>query len=117
MDLEAEAARLDKLSPEARATELIRRATRALVPGGQLVLADYFADDRRTANPFAVQMGLTMLASTERGGMLTHGQVRGWLHDAGLQAIRLLEPIGFNQVFVADAPRSRPATPETRSPT
>jgi hypothetical protein len=33
--------------------------------------------------------------------MLTHGQVHGWLVAAGLVAIRLLEPIGFNQVYVA----------------
>ena len=90
---------------EELATSLIGRAVRGLVPGGQLVLADYFADNERKNNPFAVQMGLTMLASTTRGGILTHRQVRGWLVDAGLESIRLLEPIGFNQVFVASAPR------------
>lgn len=89
---------------EERARRLIDRGVAALAPGGQLVLADYFADNDRKHNPFGVQMGLTMLASTERGGMLTHAQVHGWLRDAGLQAIRVLEPIGFNQVFVATAP-------------
>jgi SAM-dependent methyltransferase len=86
---------------EARATALVRRAAEALRPGGQLVLADYFADNDRRHNPFGVQMGMTMLAATRRGGMLTHGQVHGWLVAAGLVAIRLLEPIGFNQVYVA----------------
>jgi SAM-dependent methyltransferase len=85
---------------EARATALIRRAAAALRPGGQLVLADYFADNDRKHNPFGVQMGMTMLAATRRGGMLTHRQVHGWLVAAGLAAIRLLEPIGFNQVYV-----------------
>ncbi|MCU1399992.1 MAG: putative methyltransferase, partial [Acidimicrobiales bacterium] len=89
---------------EARATSLIARAMQALAPGGQLVLADYFADNDRKFNPFGVQMGMTMLASTERGGMLTHAQVVGWLRDAGFEAIRLMEPIGFNQVYVAHAP-------------
>ena len=89
---------------EHRARRLIARAVSALRPGGQLLLADYFADNDRKHNPFGVQMGLTMLASTERGGMLTHAQVHGWLLDAGLQAIRVLEPIGFNQVFVATRP-------------
>jgi SAM-dependent methyltransferase len=84
-----------------RSIALIERAAAALVPGGQLILADYFADNARKFNPFGVQMGMTMLASTEHGGMLTHGQVSGWLRGAGLQAIRLLEPIGFNQVYVA----------------
>jgi len=90
---------------EERATALLGRAAAALVPGGQLVLADYFADNDRKHNPFGVQMGLTMLASTMRGGMLTHRQVHGWLGAVGLESIRLMEPIGFNQVYVASAPR------------
>jgi SAM-dependent methyltransferase len=89
---------------EARATALIGRAVQALRPGGQLVLADYFADNDRTHNPFGVQMGMTMLAATRRGGVLTHAQVHGWLVAAGLVSIRLLEPIGFNQVYVASTP-------------
>jgi hypothetical protein len=65
------------------------------------LLADYFADNDRKYNPFGVQMGLTMLANTERGGMLTNKQVSGWLRDASFEAIRLVEPIGFNHVYVA----------------
>ncbi len=85
----------------ARAQKLITRAVNALAPGGALILADYFADNERKHNPFGVQMGLTMLASTTRGAMLTHGQVCGWLRKEPLEAIRLIEPIGFNQVYVA----------------
>jgi SAM-dependent methyltransferase len=86
---------------DARARALVERAVDALAPGGQLVLADYFADNDRKHNPFGVQMGMTMLAATLRGGVLTHAQVYGWLQAAGLRAIRLLEPIPFNQVYVA----------------
>jgi SAM-dependent methyltransferase len=80
---------------------LIRRAHDALAPGGRLVLADYFPDETRKANPFGVLMGATMMASTERGFTFTHPQYVEWLRDAGFRPIRLLEPIGFNQVFVA----------------
>ena len=83
------------------AQKLIARAVTALAPGGMVILADYFADNERKHNPFGVQMGLTMLASTARGAMLTHGQVYDWLNGHPLEAIRLLEPIGFNQVYVA----------------
>ena len=69
-----------------------------------LILADYFADNDRKYNPFGVQMGLTMLANTQRGAMLTHKQVSLWLRNAGLEAIRLVEPIGFNHVYVAVKP-------------
>lgn len=87
-----------------RARSLVTRAFAALKPGGQVLLADYFADHERKHNPFGVQMGLTMLANTTRGGMLTNEQVCGWLRDAGFRAIRLLEPIGFNYVYVASRP-------------
>ena len=84
------------------ASRLIARAVAALRPGGRLLIADYFADNDRKLNAFGVQMGMTMLANTKRGRMLTHEQVHGWLSDQPLEAIRLLEPIGFNLVYVAN---------------
>jgi len=83
------------------APRLIARAAAALKPGGKLLVADYFADNERRLNGFGVQMGMTMLANTERGGALTHEQMQGWLAAQALEAIRLLEPIGFNPVYVA----------------
>ncbi len=90
-----------------RSRSLVHRAFDALKPEGQVLIADYFADNDRKFNPFGVQMGMTMLANTERGGMLTNAQVTGWLRDAGFEAARLIEPIGFNYVYVA----ARPAVP------
>lgn len=87
------------------APALVRRAHDALAPEGRLVLADYFCDDARIRTPFSVLMGTTMVASTERGTTFSHVQYVEWLRDAGFRPIRLLEPIGFNQVFVATKPR------------
>jgi len=87
-----------------RARALVQRAFAALKPGGQILIADYFADNDRKYNPFGVQMGLTMLANTQRGGMLTNAQVCGWLADAGFEQSRLIEPIGFNFIYVAAKP-------------
>jgi ubiquinone/menaquinone biosynthesis C-methylase UbiE len=87
-----------------RSRALVDRARSLLRPEGELVVADYFADPERKRQPFGVQMGMTMLANTRRGGRLTHAQVSGWLRDAGFEAVRLHEPIGFNHVFVASAP-------------
>jgi SAM-dependent methyltransferase len=87
------------------APALIRRAFDALAPDGRLIVADYFPDDARKANPFGVLMGATMMASTERGFTFTHGQYAAWLRDAGFRPIRMIEPIGFNQVFVGTKPR------------
>ena len=95
---------------DAGARSLVRRAFGALRPGGQLLLADYFADNDRKHNPFGVQMGLTMLANTAHGGTITNEQVAGWLRDAGFHDVRLLEPIGFNFVYVATRPLERRTT-------
>jgi SAM-dependent methyltransferase len=90
-----------------RAAALVRRAFAALRPGGSVLLADYFADDGRKFNPFGAHMGLTMAANTERGGLVTTSQASGWLRSAGFESIRLLEPIGFQFVYVADRPPPR----------
>jgi SAM-dependent methyltransferase len=72
----------------------------------RLLLADYFPDDARKANPFGVLMGATMMASTERGFTFTCGQYAGWLRTTGFRPVRLVEPIGFNQLFIATKPRA-----------
>ncbi len=90
---------------EAGARSLITRAFAALKPGGTLILADYFVDVERKFNPHAVIMGTTMMASTERGLCFTHEQFSEWIRKAGFGQLRLVEPIGFQQSFVAVKPR------------
>ena len=92
------------------ARRLIERAFDALAPGGRVLLADYFPDMERKFNPHAVLMGTTMMASTVRGFTFTHKDFSEWLVDAGFEALRLVEPIGFQQTFVASKPRERSAT-------
>jgi SAM-dependent methyltransferase len=87
---------------------LIERAFQALRPEGTLILADYFCDIDRKLNPHAVLMGATMMASTVNGNGFTGQQYSEWIRAAGFEAIRLIEPIGFQQQFVATKPR-RPA--------
>ena len=87
------------------AAALIRRAFAALRADGRLVLADYFADNTRKLNPFGVLMGVTMMASTARGFTFTNEQFVEWMRDAGFVSIRMIEPIGFNNVYIARKPR------------
>lgn len=87
------------------AQHLIERAYSGLRPGGRLILADYFADIERKFNPHAVIMGTTMMASTEKGFTFTHREFSEWIAAAGFSGIRLIEPIGFQQSFVATKPR------------
>lgn len=90
------------------AKHLIARAFDALKPGGRMLLADYFPDMERKFNPHAVIMGTTMMASTVKGFTFTHKQFSEWIRDAGFEAIRLIEPIGFQQTFVATKPYPKP---------
>jgi SAM-dependent methyltransferase len=87
---------------------LIGRAWSALRPGGRLLLADYFLDNSRKHNVLGALMGVTMIAATARGRPFTHADAHRWLSEAGFASIRLLEPIRFNQVYVAT--RSEVAT-------
>ena len=92
---------------EAGSKRLVARAWAALRPGGRLLLADYFADNRRKHHQFGVLMGVTMVASTSTGRGITHGDVHRWLAEAGFESIRLLEPIAFNNVYVATKPEDQ----------
>lgn len=80
---------------------LIDRAHRALRPGGRVLLSDYFCDRQRQAASHALMMGVTMMASTRRGGTFTYGEAAGDLRSAGFEQVRLIEPIGFQEMFVA----------------
>lgn len=90
----------------AGARRLISRAFSALRPEGRVVLADYFVDQLK-ANPHAVLMGLTMMASTVNGFPIASQQAAAWLSEAGFEAVRLIEPIGFQFAYVAAKPRDR----------
>ena len=88
------------------ARRLVERAYAALRPEGRVVLADYFIGPNHKTNPYAVLMGMTMMASTVNGFGVTTETATGWLRDAGFEAMRLIEPIGFQFAYVASKPRN-----------
>ncbi len=87
------------------ARHLIERAFAALRPEGRLILADYFVDFERKFNPHAVLMGMTMMTSTVNGFPISSAEVTTWLSDTGFEAVRLVEPIGFQFCHIASKPR------------
>lgn len=89
---------------DAGAVHLMRRAFESLRPGGRVIVSDYFRDNTRKFNPFGVLMGVTMVAATRQGHTFTNRQVTDWLREIGFESIRLVEPIGFNQMYVASKP-------------
>jgi SAM-dependent methyltransferase len=95
-----------RAEPDERARALIGLAARALRPGGRVVVGDYFADRQRALEPHALMMGVTMMASTRHGRVRRYAEIADWMRDAGFEALRLIEPIGFQLVAVGTlAPR------------
>ena len=89
---------------EEGAESLIESAFLSLKPGGRLLLADYFIDIERKFNPHGVLMGMTMMTSTIKGFPITNEQATIWLREAGFDSVRLIEPIGFQFLYVATKP-------------
>jgi len=86
------------------AAALVARAATALAPGGRLVLAEYLLADDLTGPVQAQLLGVTMTASTERGGTFTHRQARAWLEGAGLVVEEEATPVPPTNLVVARRP-------------
>lgn len=73
---------------------LIRRAAKALNPGGRVAVQDFLMDEDRVSPLHGAFFALNMLVNTERGDTYTESEVRGWLESAGLTDIERLDPGG-----------------------
>jgi ubiquinone/menaquinone biosynthesis C-methylase UbiE len=73
-----------------RSRSLIRRAHRALRPGGQILIAELLPDDDRHGPPLPLLFGLHMLVIIDSGGTFTLAEFRSWLSEAGFDDIRTL---------------------------
>ncbi|HEX5483218.1 MAG TPA: class I SAM-dependent methyltransferase [Terriglobia bacterium] len=66
---------------------LFARLSRALSPGGRIVILDMIPNDDRTGPVFPLIFALNMLLLTENGGTYTVSQYRNWLGNAGFQRV------------------------------
>lgn len=71
---------------------LLAKAVRALSPGGQIVVSDFFMTEDRCAPPFAALFALNMLVATRAGDTYTETEVRDWLAAAGISEIARHDP-------------------------
>jgi len=62
---------------------LLRTCARALVPGGRLLLKDFFLDDDRVNPPAAAVFSVNMLANTARGKSYTRREAEALMRQAG----------------------------------
>ncbi len=80
--------------------ELIKRAYRALKPGGQIVVQEFVVDEGRTSPPWAVLFALNMLVGTKAGDTFTESEIRAWFTDAGFTDIRRADPLDTGSTLI-----------------
>ncbi len=78
---------------EASCRALLRRAHEALVPGGELIVADVFTGEGGDSPPFACLFGLNMLLSAPGGGVHPAPAMARWMEEAGFTGIAT-RPLG-----------------------
>ena len=87
------------LGPEGN-RDLLARATRALAPGGRVVIQDFILEPDRTRPRQAVLFALNMLVGTEAGSTYTEEEYASWLTAAGLGAVRRIRLPGPADLMV-----------------
>ncbi len=75
---------LHQESPE-QIVDILRRAHRALRPGGELLVLDMMTDATHTAPRFSTLFGLNMALTTVNGWVLSDEELKGWMRDAGFE--------------------------------
>jgi SAM-dependent methyltransferase len=82
--------------------DIIKRCADALVPGGQVVLHDFFLDDSMTQPVEAALFAVHMLIMTGIGRSYSVSEVSHWLSTAGLRNIRHLQlDEGSSSILIA----------------
>jgi 3-hydroxy-5-methyl-1-naphthoate 3-O-methyltransferase len=63
--------------------DLLRRAYRAVVPGGIVYVLDMMTDSSHARPKFSALFGLNMAMTTPHGWVFSEDELRGWLEEAG----------------------------------
>ena len=64
---------------------ILRRAHRALRPGGELLVLDMMTDATHAAPKFSALFGLNMALTTANGWVFSDDELKGWMRDAGFE--------------------------------
>jgi ubiquinone/menaquinone biosynthesis C-methylase UbiE len=80
---------------------LISKSSKALKPGGMLVIAEMVPNDTRTGPVFPLLFGLNMILHTAEGDVFTMAQYRLWLKQAGFKTVKVIETEAPSPLIVA----------------
>jgi SAM-dependent methyltransferase len=83
---------------------LLRRAFRALRPGGEILIAEFVPDDDRDGPPLPLLFALHMLVLTDRGGTYTLAEFSDRLTAAGFVDIATIPAPAPSPLIVASRP-------------
>ena len=75
---------LHQESPEA-IVDILKRANRALKPGGRLFVLDMMTDETHTAPKFSALFAVNMALTTENGWVFSDAELKGWMREAGFE--------------------------------
>ena len=73
---------LHQESPE-QIVDILKRANRALKPGGRLFVLDMMTDATHTAPKFSALFAVNMALTTENGWVFSDEELKGWMREAG----------------------------------
>ena len=73
---------LHQESPE-QIVDILKRARRALKPGGQVFVLDMMTDETHTAPVFSALFAVNMALTTENGWVFSDAELKGWMREAG----------------------------------
>ena len=65
--------------------DILKRANRALKPGGRLLVLDMMTDSTHTAPKFSALFAVNMALTTENGWVFSDEELKGWMREAGFE--------------------------------
>lgn len=71
--------------------ELFKKVSRAMVPGGRIIIRDHVMEPDRTEPREGAIFAVNMLVNTDGGGTYTFDEIKDWLVEAGFVKVRLLQ--------------------------
>ena len=69
----------------AQIVDILKRANRALRPGGKLIVLDMMTDATHTAPKFSALFAVNMALTTENGWVFSDEELKGWMREAGFE--------------------------------
>lgn len=86
---------------EQHTKQLFRKVRQALKPEGQLVIAEFIADEGRAHDTMPLLFAVNMLVHTEEGDTFTMSEYQQWLEEAGFGEFEAIEAPSPSPLMVA----------------